>query len=93
MNPVEVFRGDGPVVLGFPHVGTCVPASVFDRLSNTGQKLTDTDWHIDQLYDGLLPGASTVKRTAPCVASLLTVVAGTPRSVGLGPPGMPGTTA
>jgi histidine ammonia-lyase len=23
MNPVEVIRGDGPVVLGMPHTGTC----------------------------------------------------------------------
>ena len=26
MTPVEVVRGDGPVILGLPHTGTAVPA-------------------------------------------------------------------
>lgn len=28
-----------------------------------GQVLADTDWHIERLYDGLLPGATTVRAT------------------------------
>jgi len=61
MNPVNVQRGDGPVVLGVPHSGTYVPADVFDRLTPLGQSLADADWHVDRLYDGLLPGRTMVK--------------------------------
>ena len=61
MTPVSVIRGDGPVVLGMPHTGTWLPDAVFARLNRRGQALADTDWHIDQLYDGLLPGASVVR--------------------------------
>ncbi|MCK7612964.1 N-formylglutamate deformylase [Roseibium sediminicola] len=61
MQPVEVFKGDGPVVLGVPHAGTFVPEAIRTRLNDTGLKLADTDWHVDRLYTGLLPGASMVK--------------------------------
>ncbi len=61
MQPVEVFRGDGPVVLGVPHAGTFVPEDIRARLNETGRKLADTDWHVDRLYSDLLPGATMVK--------------------------------
>lgn len=63
MTPVEVIRGDGPVVLGMPHVGTHVPETIMARLNANGRGLADTDWHIDRLYEGLLPGATVVKAT------------------------------
>ena len=61
MTPVEVAQGEGPVILGLPHTGTAVPAEIFARLNETGRALADTDWHVDRLYDGLLPGATTVR--------------------------------
>ena len=63
MRAVEVARGDGPVVLGLPHTGTWLPAEVTARLNATGRALADTDWHVDRLYAGLLPGATTVRAT------------------------------
>ncbi|NNE52712.1 MAG: N-formylglutamate deformylase [Sulfitobacter sp.] len=63
MTPVEVIQGDGPVVLGLPHTGTWLPDDVLARLNERGCSLTDTDWHIDQLYSGLLEGATTVRAT------------------------------
>ncbi|MCU0912721.1 MAG: N-formylglutamate amidohydrolase [Rhodobacteraceae bacterium] len=63
MTPVEVIRGDGPVVLGQPHGGTWLPPEVAARLNDTGRALADTDWHIARLYDGLLPGATIVRAT------------------------------
>ncbi|WP_422072056.1 N-formylglutamate deformylase [Tranquillimonas rosea] len=63
MEPVEVTRGTLPVVLGLPHTGTWVPDDVAEGLNETGQALADTDWHIDRLYEGLLPGVSTVRAT------------------------------
>ncbi|UES38929.1 N-formylglutamate deformylase [Roseibium aggregatum] len=61
MQPVDVFRGDGPVVLGVPHAGTFVPDDIEARFNDTGLKLADTDWHVDRLYSDLLPGATMVK--------------------------------
>lgn len=61
MNVFEVIRGDGPIVLGQPHGGTFVPEDIFARLNARGQGLDDTDWHISQLYDGLLDGVTVVK--------------------------------
>lgn len=61
--PVTVARGDSPVVLGLPHAGTWLPPEIMVRLNPHGQLLADTDWHIDRLYDGLLPGATIVRAT------------------------------
>ena len=63
MTPVEVTRGDGPVVLGLPHTGTWVPPEIAARLNPRGAGLDDTDWHVHTLYDGLLPGATSVRAT------------------------------
>ena len=63
MNPVNVVRGPGPVVLGFPHAGTIIPEDIARALNENGRKLADTDWHIDQLYQDLLPEVTTVTAT------------------------------
>lgn len=63
MSVVEVKKGDSPVLLAMPHTGTELPPEIAASLNNTGRELADTDWHIDQLYDGLLPGATTVRAT------------------------------
>jgi len=61
MTPVEISRGEGPVVLGLPHTGTWLPDDIRTRLNDRGQGLEDTDWHIHDLYAGLLPGVTTVR--------------------------------
>ncbi len=63
MGVVEVRRGSSPVVLGFPHTGTDVPAAIRARLNDNGRLLADTDWHIHRLYDGLLDDATIVRAT------------------------------
>ncbi|MDX7951560.1 N-formylglutamate deformylase [Lichenihabitans sp. Uapishka_5] len=63
MSPVEVAEGGSPVILAFPHTGTWVPAEIAARLNPEGLGLRDTDWHIERLYDGLLPDATTVRAT------------------------------
>ncbi len=63
IDSVEIARGDSPIVLGLPHTGTYVPPEIEARLNDRGRGLVDTDWHIHQLYDGLLPGATTVRAT------------------------------
>jgi N-formylglutamate deformylase len=61
MYAVEVVQGSSPVILGLPHTGTQVPPDVWARLNGNGRLLADTDWHIHRLYEGLLPGAGTVR--------------------------------
>ncbi len=63
MSVFEVRQGTSPVILGFPHTGTDVPAGIWERLNDNGRKLADTDWHIHRLYDGLLADATTVRAT------------------------------
>ena len=58
---VTVTRGDGPIVLGMPHVGTHLPADIACRLNDEGRVLRDTDWHIEDLYRDLIPGLTVVQ--------------------------------
>ncbi|WP_377294487.1 N-formylglutamate deformylase [Rhizobium sp. SG2393] len=61
--PYECHRGTSPIILGLPHTGTHVPADIHARLNDNGRLLADTDWHIERLYDGLLPDVTTVRAT------------------------------
>ncbi|HTN64318.1 MAG TPA: N-formylglutamate deformylase, partial [Devosia sp.] len=61
MQIFELTRGTSPVILGFPHTGTFIPDTIARKLNATGTAITDTDWHIHQLYAGLLPGASVIR--------------------------------
>ncbi len=61
MTAVLVTEGDGPVILSIPHGAPFLPADVVDDLNDRGRAIADTDWHVAQLYDGLLPGATTVQ--------------------------------
>ena len=63
MEPVTVQRGDSPVILGLPHTGTYVPPDIAANLNDRGRALSDTDWHVHDLYDGLLSGCTTVRAT------------------------------
>ncbi len=63
MIPVIVRPGDSPVILAQPHGGIWLPDTLLARLNDRGRTLSDTDWHIDQLYDGLLPAATIVRAT------------------------------
>ena len=62
-TPYEIRQGTSPVILGFPHTGTSVPAEIADRLNDNGRILADTDWHIHHLYDGLLDDVTVVRAT------------------------------
>jgi N-formylglutamate deformylase len=58
---IEITRGAGPIVLGLPHTGTELPADIHARLNSVGLALADTDWHIHDLYAGLIPDVTTVR--------------------------------
>ncbi len=61
METFKVNRGASPVILSFPHAGTFVPDRIWEQLNDNGRILADTDWHVDKLYEGLLPEATTVR--------------------------------
>ncbi|WP_165223670.1 N-formylglutamate deformylase [Affinirhizobium pseudoryzae] len=63
MSVFEISQGTSPVILAFPHTGTDVPPAIWERLNANGRLLADTDWHIHDLYAGLLPNATTVRAT------------------------------
>lgn len=61
MKPVTVIEGSSPIILGQPHSGTWMPDEVLAVLKPEAHGLADTDWHIPELYDGLVPGATVVR--------------------------------
>ncbi|QCI96581.1 N-formylglutamate deformylase [Agrobacterium larrymoorei] len=63
MAALELDQGTSPVILGLPHTGTDVPKDIWERLNDNGRLLADTDWHIHELYAGLLADATTVRAT------------------------------
>ncbi|MEO1200084.1 MAG: N-formylglutamate deformylase [Pseudomonadota bacterium] len=60
MDTVKVRHGTSPVILSIPHSATWLPDDIAVRLSDHGRRLIDTDWHVDILYGGLMPEATTV---------------------------------
>ncbi|UHS55418.1 N-formylglutamate deformylase [Agrobacterium vaccinii] len=63
MPVFETHQGSSPIILGLPHTGTDMPPDIWERLNDTGKMLADTDWHIHDLYAGLLDDATTVRAT------------------------------
>lgn len=49
--PFLLSRGDAPLLVSMPHVGTALPAEVAAELTPAGALLADTDWHLPQVYD------------------------------------------
>lgn len=58
---IETRQGNSPLILALPHTGTEIPRDWAQMLNETGLAMADTDWHIDQLYDGLVMDASYVR--------------------------------
>ncbi|WP_417320539.1 N-formylglutamate deformylase [Emcibacter sp.] len=45
--------GSGPLLVSMPHVGTEIPGEIAGQMTEQAQKVPDTDWHVDRLYDFL----------------------------------------
>ncbi|WP_042300317.1 N-formylglutamate deformylase [Paraburkholderia kururiensis] len=43
-------RGNAPLLISIPHLGTTIPAPLRGRYTDTALTLADTDWHLDRLY-------------------------------------------
>jgi len=61
MNAVSVIRGSCPIILSQPHSGEYIPDTIWSNLNALGRQLVDTDWHIPELYEGLLENVTVVK--------------------------------
>ncbi|MCB1368293.1 MAG: N-formylglutamate deformylase [Rhodobacteraceae bacterium] len=61
MSFLEITRGTSPLVLGLPHTGTDLPDDCAARLNDRGRGMADTDWHIHELYAGLVADATSVR--------------------------------
>jgi N-formylglutamate deformylase len=44
-------RGDAPLLISIPHVGTEIPESLRPLYTDIALSVADTDWHLDRLYD------------------------------------------
>ena len=45
--------GASPLLVSMPHIGTDLPDDIAGRMTDEAHRLTDTDWHLDRLYDFL----------------------------------------
>ncbi|HKR46565.1 MAG TPA: N-formylglutamate amidohydrolase, partial [Paraburkholderia sp.] len=43
-------RGDAPLVVSIPHLGTQIPAALRHLYTDEALTVVDTDWHLDRLY-------------------------------------------
>lgn len=64
MDVFRLHRGEAPLIVSMPHVGTHLPADIADTMTPIARHVIDTDWHVDRLYD-MAPamGATTVAAT------------------------------
>jgi N-formylglutamate deformylase len=49
--PFRFRQGTRPLLISMPHVGTHVPPELAARFTDEGQRVPDTDWHLERLYD------------------------------------------
>ncbi|MDI9232973.1 N-formylglutamate deformylase [Limnohabitans lacus] len=49
--PFRFRQGTRPLLISMPHVGTHVPSALAARLTDEAQRVPDTDWHLERLYD------------------------------------------
>ncbi len=61
MPVFEHHSGELPLLISVPHDGRDIPDGVRARMTDTGQSIPDTDWHIAMLYEFVVDlGASVV---------------------------------
>lgn len=51
MEPFEFTPGSVPLLLSIPHCATQLPPEIAATMTPAALELTDTDWHVDTLYD------------------------------------------
>lgn len=61
---LQLYRGDAPLVVSFPHTGTNLPPGIAARLISPWLARKDADWWIERLYDFAPSLGATTIRTA-----------------------------
>lgn len=51
--------GNTPLLISIPHLGTGIPDEIKPGLTEAALQLSDTDWHLDQLYGSCAPFGAT----------------------------------
>ncbi|MGE0733827.1 MAG: N-formylglutamate deformylase [Alphaproteobacteria bacterium] len=51
MDTYRFTAGTTPVLMSIPHLGFTLPEALKPRMTEAALASTDTDWHLDQLYD------------------------------------------
>lgn len=44
-------KGNSPLLISMPHVGTKIPKEIADNMTSEALKMPDVDWHLPLLYD------------------------------------------
>lgn len=50
MEIFSLHRGDAPLLVSLPHDGTALPDDLRPRLTESAQRVPDTDWFVSRLY-------------------------------------------
>jgi N-formylglutamate deformylase len=50
-NKFRIRHGNSPLLISIPHLGTEIPEELRDCYSKAAMDLSDTDWHLDRLYN------------------------------------------
>jgi N-formylglutamate deformylase len=61
---LEVHRGDGPLIVSFPHTGIEIPPDIEAQLVSPWLSRKDADWWVHLLYDFVQSLGATTVRTA-----------------------------
>lgn len=61
---LTVREGAAPLIIGFPHAGTDIPAAIEARMTSPWLARKDADWWVDRLYDFAVELDATFVRTA-----------------------------
>ncbi|MGF6439655.1 N-formylglutamate amidohydrolase [Paraburkholderia youngii] len=47
----DLTRGNAPLLISIPHLGTSIPDDLREKYTDSALRLSDTDWHLDKLYE------------------------------------------
>jgi N-formylglutamate deformylase len=53
IEPYRFIKGNTPLLVSMPHVGVYIPDYIKDKMTSSGLEISDTDWHLEALYDFL----------------------------------------
>ena len=61
-QPFQLTQGQLPLLISIPHLGTHIPQTLAAPMTPEAERLVDTDWHLDRLYEfAATMGASVIQ--------------------------------